>query len=268
MLSRTENLAANVGDAFESDATGSINVAAVIPVYNHHRTVAGVAAALRANGLALVLVDDGSHETCRVALKQLARESGATLVRLNVNRGKGAAVIAGLRAARAAGFTHALQVDADGQHSLADVPRFIEAARVAPRAIICGRPLFDASLPRARSIGRHINQFFVRLETLSFSRIRDAMCGFRLYPIGATLDIADDVGKRMDFDVEVLVKLAWRGRTLRWIDTRVSYPADGISHYRFLFDNVLLVRMHARLLLGMIWRAPRLLLARSTDNRS
>ncbi|HEV7606666.1 MAG TPA: glycosyltransferase family 2 protein [Steroidobacteraceae bacterium] len=268
MLSRTENLPAHVRGAFEAESADNINVVAVVPVYNHHRTVVGVAAALKANGLSLVLVDDGSHETCRVALKQLARESGATLVRLEVNGGKGAAVVAGLRAARSAGFTHALQVDADGQHSLVDVPRFIEAARLAPRAVICGRPLFDASLPRARLVGRHINQFFVRLETLSLTKIRDAMCGFRVYPIGSTLDIVDGVGKRMDFDVEVLVKLAWRGRALRWIDTRVCYPADGISHYRFLFDNALLVRMHARLLLGMVWRAPRLILARFTDKPS
>jgi len=267
MSSRVEDFAAGVSETSDACA-GDINLVAVIPVFNHHRTVAGVAAALKANGLALILVDDGSQENCRVALDLLARESGATLVRLDVNGGKGAAVIAGLRAARAAGFTHALQIDADGQHALSDVPRFIEAARLAPRAVICGRPLFDESLPRARLVGRRINQFFVRLETLSFTKIRDAMCGFRVYPIGSTLELVDGVGKRMDFDVEVLVKLAWRGRALRWIDTRVSYPADGISHYRFLFDNALLVRMHARLLLGMIWRAPRMILARFTEKPS
>lgn len=262
MFSSTRNYSRGALEIADASPSHEIRVAGVIPVYNHHRTVKAVAASLNSHGLPIVLVDDGSDQECRVALEQFAVESGATLVRLDVNGGKGTAVIAGLKAARAAGFTHALQVDADGQHALADVPRFIEAARLAPDAVICGRPLFDASLPRARYIGRHINQFFVRLETLSFSRIRDAMCGFRLYPIGATLDIAENVGRRMDFDVEVLVRLAWRGSPMHWIDTRVAYPDDGISHYRFVFDNLLLIRMHARLLAGMIWRAPRLILAR------
>lgn len=234
---------------------------AVVPVYNHERAVPAVAVALRAHGLPLVLVDDGSSEICRTALDKLARDLGAHLVRRPVNGGKGAAVIAGLRKARELGFSHVLQVDADGQHDLGDVPQFLERARREPDAVICGRPLFDDSVPRVRLVSRYITHVLVWLQTLSFTQVRDSMCGFRLYPVRTVLEVVehDGAGTRMDFDIEVLVKMAWRGNVLHWIDTRVSYPTDGISHYRLLIDNLWVAGMHARLLAGMLWRAPMLL---------
>ena len=235
-----------------------LKVTGVIPVYNHEHAVPAVAENLRAHGLPVVLVDDGSSESCRLALERLAAETGAPLVRLPVNGGKGAAVIAGLRRALELGFTHALQVDADGQHDLGDVPKFLAAAGAEPGAVICGRPLFDASIPKVRFISRYITHVLVWLQTLSVSRVRDSMCGFRLYPLRTVLEVVDrdGVGRRMDFDVELLVNLTWRGRTLRCIDTRVSFPTDGISHFRMLYDNLRLAGMHVRLVLGMLWRAP------------
>ena len=240
---------------------GQLRVTGVIPVYNHELAVPAVAANLRAQGLPVVLVDDGSNESCRQALERLAAQTGDVLVRLAVNGGKGAAVIAGLREAQSLGFTHALQVDADGQHDLRDVPKFLAAARAEPQAVICGRPVFDASIPKVRFVSRYITHALVWLQTLSFSAVRDSMCGFRLYPVSTVLEVVDrdGVGTRMDFDVELLVKLVWRGRTLRWIDTQVSYPTDGISHFRMLNDNLRLAGMHVRLVLGMLWRAPLLL---------
>lgn len=236
-------------------------VIAVVPVYDHERAVPAVADALRAHGIPVLLVDDGSGEACRIALEALAARTGDRLVRLAVNGGKGAAVIAGLRAARAEGHSHALQVDADGQHDLADVPRFLAASAADPGAVICGKPVFDASIPRVRFLSRYITHVLVWLQTLSLREVRDSMCGFRLYPIDTVLEVVDrdGVGRRMDFDVELLVKLSWRGRRMVWLDTRVRYPEDGLSHYRMLLDNLLLARMHARLVLGMIWRAPRLI---------
>jgi hypothetical protein len=112
-----------------------------------------------------------------------------------------------------------------------------------------------------RFLSRYITHALVWLQTLSFSQVRDSMCGFRLYPVRTVLEVVDrdGVGTRMDFDVELLVKLAWRGGVLRWIDTRVSYPTDGISHFRMLNDNLRLAGMHVRLVLGMLWRSPLLL---------
>jgi len=240
-------------------------VVAVVPVYNHELAVPAVAAALRAHGLPVILVDDGSDEPGRRALALLAQDGAVRLVHRPVNGGKGAAVIAGLRAAQELGFTHALQVDADGQHDLADVPHFLDASRREPNAIICGRPLFDSSIPLVRYCSRYITHVLVWLQTLSFSAVRDSMCGFRLYPVRPVLDVVDQdgVGTRMDFDIELLVKLVWRGHELCWIDTRVSYPTNGVSHYRLLSDNLRVAGMHARLILGMLWRAPILLWRRT-----
>lgn len=234
---------------------------AIIPVFDHERTIAQVVAAVRESGLPCLLVDDGSGEACARELDRLAREVPHTkLIRLAPNRGKGAAMLAGFRAAAAAGRTHALQIDADGQHSLADIPRFIEEAREHPRALVCGRPLFDASMPRVRRYGRWLTHALVWLETLSFE-IPDSLCGFRVYPLEPVMRLAaaEHVGARMDFDVEILVRLHWRGVPLRWIATRVVYPLDGISHFRLVRDNACMVFLQLRLLAGMLLRLPRLI---------
>ena len=147
-------------------------------------------------------------------------------MRLPVNGGKGAAVIAGLREALALGFTHALQVDADGQHDLRDVPKFLAAARAEPEAVICGRPVFDASIPRVRFLSRYITHALVWLQTLSFRPCAIPCAASGCTPCAPCSKwwTAMAWERRMDFDVELLVKLVWRGRTLRWIDTEVSYP--------------------------------------------
>jgi hypothetical protein len=166
----------------------------------------------------------------------------------------------GARAAFARGYSHALQVDADGQHTLADAARFIDAARALPCHLICGRPLFDDSIPAVRFYGRYLTHALVWLETLSFD-IPDSMCGMRLYPLEPFIALIDatKIGSRMDFDTEVLVRLHWRKVPMQWLHTRVSYPLDGVSHFRMVGDNVLMIGLHIRLLLGMILRSPRLL---------
>ena len=234
---------------------------AVIPVYNHEQAVGRVLATVRAAKLSCILVDDGSSPECARVLDVLAAaDPEVRLERLPSNRGKGAAVSAGLRAAKAAGFTHALQIDADGQHALEDIPRFIAAAATRPDALICGRPMFDQSMPASRRYGRWLTHVLVWVWTLSFD-IRDSMCGFRLYPLAATVALLDSarLGQRMDFDVEVLVRLHWRGVRMEWLDTRVSYPQDGISHYDVLRDNARMVRLHVRLFFLFIPRLPVLL---------
>lgn len=233
---------------------------AVIPVYNHEHAIARVLDAVRAAGLPCILVDDGSDAGCARELDRLAAAADVTLVRLARNSGKGAAVMAGLRDAGARGYTHALQIDADGQHALHDIPRFMAQARAHPQAVICGQPIFDASIPKVRLCSRYITHTLVWMSTVSFD-IRDSMCGFRCYPLATVLALMDSVrlGTRMDFDVELLVHLHWRKVPLRWIPTRVSYPLDGVSHYRLVLDNIGMARMHAKLLLGMLGRLPRIL---------
>ncbi len=232
----------------------------IVPVYDHERTVARVLEAVRAARLPCFLVDDGSSPPCARELERIAARTEETqLLRLPANRGKGRAVIAGFEAAAAQGFTHALQVDADGQHSLEDVPRLLEEARAHPQALICGRPVFDASMPAVRRYGRYLTHALVWLETLSLD-IPDSLCGFRVYPLRAVMELLrqEHVGARMDFDVEILVRLYWRHVPLRWLSTRVVYPRDGVSHFRLLRDNARMVALQLRLLSGLLLRLPAL----------
>jgi len=236
------------------------SVCVVIPVYNHEHAIGTVVSSIRAQGLPVLLVDDGCSPACARELQRLSELPDVTLLRHDVNRGKGVAVITGFRAAGKLGFTHAIQVDADGQHALSDARRFVEAAREFPDAVICGRPVFDASIPKARYYGRYLTHGMVWLQTLSFD-ILDSMCGFRLYPLAATLAMLEHehVGARMDFDSEIIVRLHWREVPMRWLETRVSYPLDGVSHFRMFFDNVRMTSLHIRMTCGMLVRLPVLL---------
>ncbi len=236
-------------------------ICAVIPVYEHGGAVGRVVSAIRAQGLDCLLVDDGSGADCAGALDALAASDPAVQVlRLPSNQGKGAAVQAGLLAADGGGYGHALQIDADGQHALTDIPRFLAECRSHPEAVICGRPVFGHGTPRSRLYWRHLTRFWVWVNTLSFD-IPDAMCGFRIYPLRPVTALLRQarLGRRMDFDIEILVRLHWSGLPMRWLDTLISYPPGGASHFRLWLDNVLITRVHTLLFFGMLRRAPRLL---------
>ncbi|MFA5938393.1 MAG: glycosyltransferase family 2 protein [Sinimarinibacterium sp.] len=235
----------------------------VVPVFDHEGAIAGTVASLAPHGLPAFLVDDGSHAPCAQALDRLAAEhhDWVCLVRLTPNQGKGAAVMAGFEAAAAAGFSHAVQIDADGQHDATDIPHLLGLARAHPQALVTGVPEYDASVPRSRLYGRYVTHVWVWINTLSL-HIRDSMLGFRVYPLAAALQVwrTQAVGRRMDFDTEIMVRMYWDGTDVISMPTRVTYPADGVSHFDVLRDNIRISRMHARLFVGMLWRLPRLLL--------
>lgn len=234
----------------------------VIPVYNHPHTIAKMVQGVLAQQLRCILVDDGSEHECAAVLDRLAQAhpAGVVLVRLASNQGKGAAVAAGFREAQRLGYSHALQIDADGQHQCADIGLFLARAREHPDAVICGSPVYDESVPRSRLYARYATHVWVWINTLSLD-IRDSMCGFRAYPIDRVVKLLDStrIGRRMDFDSDIIVRLHWRGVQVVNQPTRVTYPLDGISHFRLLQDNVLISLMHARLFFGMLVRSPLLL---------
>lgn len=236
------------------------NPCAVIPVYNHETAVPAVIDALLAAGLPCVLVDDASSPACAAVLEHLALGDNIFLIRLAVNQGKGGAVMAGLREASRLGFTHALQVDADGQHDLRNVATFMQVSQQNPEALICGYPQYDASVPKGRLYARYLTHVWVWINSLSL-QIPDSMCGFRVYPLAPSLALINSVklGKRMDFDPEILVRLAWRNQPMRWLPTKVHYPLDGLSHFRLFHDNALISGMHTKLFFGMLLRLPSIL---------
>lgn len=233
-----------------------------MPVYDHQAALPRLVHALRATGLTCWLVDDGSHAPCEQVVKSLCAENQQWLRRLRLerNQGKGAAVFAGLRAAQAAGFTHAVQIDADLQHDPSRISEFTAAAERNPAAVINGVPQYDASVPAVRLHGRRITTVLVWVHTLS-RNIADAMCGFRLYPIAPAVALDDRVriGRRMEFDAEIIVRLFWAGVPVVNLPTPVTYPVDGVSHFRMLRDNLRMAALHLRLLAGMLLRLPLLL---------
>lgn len=227
----------------------------LVPTYDNPATVRGVVTRLRAHLDDVLVVDDGSGPEAREVLEALAREGLARVHHRAHNGGKGAAVKTGLALARGLGFTHALQVDADGQHDLDDVPRLLDAARARPEALVLGAPVFDESAPRSRLRARQITIFWTNFEA-GAGVITDPMCGFRVYPVEAAL-AAGARGDAMDFDPEVAVKMVWGGAPVVNVPTRVRYvlrAEGGVSHFRLVRDNALISWMHTRLSLTRIAR--------------
>lgn len=234
----------------------------VIPHFDHLELFKKMLPELVAQGFPLVVVDDASPDQSFDGLTRLldGLAPGSTLIRHTGNLGKGGAVMTGLRAALDAGFTHALQVDADGQHDPGDIPVLCAAASRHQDSIICGQPIFDESISTLRFYARYITLSLGWLESLS-TEIRDALCGFRLYPLRQVVALLDSSkpGKRMAFDPEILVRALWADIPLYFVPVRVNYPEDGKSHFHYIRDNIEISWMHTRLILGMLIRLPELI---------
>lgn len=210
------------------------------------------------------VVVDGSTDGTLEALRALARDDpDIRVLALPRNRGKGAAILHGLREAAAAGYTHAMTMDADGQHPTGKIREFMAASHASPDALILGRPVFDASAPRVRVHGRKLSNWCAELETLG-AGIGDSLYGFRVYPIAPLREIMERQPwmRRFDFDAEAAVRLCWRGIRPINLAAPVRYfrPEEGgVSHFDYLRDNVLLTWMHVRLILESVLRLPYLL---------
>lgn len=234
---------------------------AVVPSRDHWKRLPEVVAGLRRHGLAVLIVDDGSGPEAAAAIAALHdTAAGVQVLRRPVNGGKGAAVMDGFRHAWAEGYSHVVQVDADGQHDLDSLGALLAAARAQPLAMVSGCPEYDASAPLGRRVGRWITHFWVFVETLSL-RIRDSMCGFRVYPLAACMALIDSerLGCGMDFDTEIMVRLFWRGVAPVMVPVRVVYPPDNTSNFRMWRDNVRITRMHTLLVLTLLGRLPSIL---------
>jgi predicted LPLAT superfamily acyltransferase len=240
----------------------SIRACAVIPSHNHWQAMPAIVERLRALGLAVFVVDDGSEAPARMALAALdAPGQDVRVTRFDVNRGKGAAVLAGFGLARAAGFSHCLQVDADGQHDMTAVADMLALAQNRPDAVIAGWAVYDGSAPLGRVMGRWITHACVWIETLSFG-IRDSMCGLRVYPLAAVAALIDKgtgIGEGMDFDTEIIVRMHRGGTPVVNYPVQVAYPPGNLSNFRMWRDNWRISRMHTRLLLGTLFTWPALL---------
>ena len=251
----------------------SVTHLVLIPSYNPGIKVYETVRAARAQWAPVWVVVDGSSDGTPQGLRDLAAADPQLRVFvLPYNGGKGAAVLHGLDAAAAAGFTHVLTMDSDGQHPAERIPAFMVASQQSPQAMVLGVPVFDASAPNLRVQGRKVSNAWANLETL-WVGIGDSLYGFRVYPIDALRAVMrrQHWMRRFDFDPEAVVRLSWHGVPAINLPAPVRYlRADegGVSHFNYLRDNALLTWMHTRLFLGFVLRLPLLAWRRLRTRRS
>jgi glycosyltransferase involved in cell wall biosynthesis len=246
---------------------GSSTHLVLIPSYNPGRKVFETVRAARRYWNPVWVVVDGSNDgTAEQLVSMAAKDPGLRVLLRPKNRGKGDAVLYGLRAALELGFTHALTMDSDGQHPAERIPAFMAASLAAPASMILGEPVFDARAPRLRVNGRKVSNFWANVETL-WMGIHDSLFGFRVYPIASLVRVMrlQPWMRRFDFDVEAVVRLCWRGVRPVNLPAKVAYfRADegGVSHFNYWRDNLLLTWMHARLFAEFLLRLPMFLVQR------
>lgn len=234
----------------------------ILPSYNSGGQLARTMCAAKRFCNDVWAVVDGSTDGSAAEALGLAGQGFRTIV-LERNGGKGEAVLCGLREAAAAGFSHALVMDSDGQHAAESIPKFLELAGRSPEALIAGVPIFGPDAPPERVKGRKFGNFFASLETWWLGA-SDSLFGFRVYPVAPALRVLEATrgGRRFDFDTVVMVRLVWSGVRAVNLPVPVRYPArseGGVTHFRYLRDNLLLTRVHVGLCLEMILHIPRLL---------
>lgn len=234
----------------------------LLPSYNSGPLLVPTAEAALQYSADVWIVLDGSTDDSVGAIQQLARDRPALRVlSLEANQGKGGASLVAMKEAAAQGFTHILIMDADGQHPAEKIPEFAALSARYPEAMILGEPVFDADAPPERVNGRKVGNTFTHIETL-WGGIHDSLFGFRLYPLAPAIRIMDSIStaRRFDFDTELAVRLFWAGVQPINRPVPVRYPpreSGGVTHFKYLRDNLLLAGTHTRLcllLLPRLWR--------------
>ena len=237
----------------------------LIPSYNTGPRLVDTVTAALAFWAPVWVVVDGSTDRSHEAVQRLAETD--TRVRVIVrdrNGGKGAAVLTGVREARAHGFSHVLTMDSDGQHPADHIPQFMTASQDHPEALVLGRPVFGPEVPLERLHGRKLSVGLAHIEILG-AGIDDPLFGFRVYP-AKPLQAALESTRRargFDFDPEVAVRMVWAGVPTVNIAAPCRYLGKhegGVSHFHYVRDNLKLIWLHARLLTQVIlWRWPLIL---------
>jgi len=247
--------------------TASASHLVLIPSYNPGPKVYETVRAARQYWSPVWVVIDGSTDGSELTLQAMAaQDSGLRVIYLPRNQGKGAAVLQGLKLAAAEGYTHALTMDSDGQHPAELIPSFMAASLQQPNAMVLGKPIFDTSAPNLRVQGRKISNWWANFVTL-WGGIGDSLFGFRIYPINPLIKVMrfQPWMRHFDFDPEAAIRLSWRGVKVVNLPAPVRYfstDEGGVSHFRYLRDNILLTWMYTRLFIGFVLRLPVLVVRR------
>ena len=231
------------------------HICAVIPTYNNGGTVADVVRGVLAQGLPVIVVDDGSTDGTEDALKGLE----ITLLRHPVNRGKGRALKTGLEAARREGYRFALTIDADGQHDPADIPALVAAA--GEKTLVVGsRNLTADGMPSGSTFANRFSNFWFTVQT--GRKLPDTQTGFRIYPL-EDLPSLKLLTARYEAELTLLVFSAWKNLRLVPVPVRVYYPEDRVTHFRPFADFFRISVLNTVLcVLALVYGYPRMLLGR------
>ncbi|MES2307548.1 MAG: glycosyltransferase family 2 protein [Verrucomicrobiota bacterium] len=234
-----------------STASSEVRCCVIIPSYNSGGALEKTLLSLLDLKVPIWVVIDGSNDGSDLFL-QSTQSPFLTTIHRPQNGGKGAAVLEGLQSALQSGFTHALIMDADGQHPTDAVQEFFNLSSLHPTSLILGKPIFGKEAPWVRRMGHSIANFWVHLET-GGKKIDDSLFGFRIYPIQDSCLVLKSIahGKGYDFETQLAVRLIWRGYGSLNVPVPVRYfksEEGGISHFRYFKDNLLLIGCHISLL--------------------
>jgi glycosyltransferase involved in cell wall biosynthesis len=227
-----------------SDAS-TFRVGIVVPALDAGASIDTVITGARAYGHPVVVVDDGSTDDTAAR----AEAAGATVIRHPSNRGKGAALRTGMQRLAHEGFTHALTMDADGQHLAREIPQMVAAATATPRALIMGaRIIGDQPVAAANRFGNWFANGAVRIAARMDAG--DTQCGFRIYPLAEILPLPVS-GSHFNYETTVIVHAVRAGVTLCSVPVAVFYPPVALrrSHYRNVLDTLRIIRVMVPLLM-------------------
>ncbi|RDU56724.1 glycosyltransferase family 2 protein [Helicobacter sp. MIT 99-5507] len=220
----------------------------LIPFYNHPESIEKLVDYISKYKIDIIIVDDGSNADSKIVLNNL---KDVKILTRKHNGGKGAAIKSGLNLAKDLMYSHIFQIDADMQHELSKIDDFITLSKSNPNSLICANPIYGKDAPKSRLYGRKITNFWVYINTLG-GNLKDTMCGMRIYPLYLIYPLLKECkSNRMDFDIDILI-LAYKNMIdFKWIDVRIKYDSDGVSHFKALRDNILISKMHARHFFGL-----------------
>lgn len=222
----------------------------IIPTYNNGGTIARVVDEVWPHCHDIIVVDDGCTDNTREALQACAHS--VSMVSYAPNRGKGHALQAGFRRAMAMGYTHAITIDADGQHFASDIPALVAQMHKHPDAIVVGnRNLNEANMPRGNTFANKFSNFWFRLQT--GVNLADTQSGYRLYPL-MRLHGLGLITSRYEAELELLVLAAWHGTSIVSVPVRVYYPpaAERVTHFRPIYDFARISLLNVILCIGAL----------------
>lgn len=217
-----------------TSTTPDRRICVIIPTYNNGNTVCGVIEEAQKQVADVIVVDDGSTDNT----SDLLRKMKVTVVTFESNRGKGHALVAGFRKALEQNYTHAITIDADGQHFPTDIPKFLSALQKNPLGIIIGcRNLTEENMPRRNTFANKFSNFWFRLQTTI--DLPDTQSGYRLYALSSLRGLKL-ITSRYEAELELLVFSAWSGVKISTVSVKVYYPPKElrVSHFRPIYDFV------------------------------